>query len=229
MSASNAGREEGMVLHTTFLIRSSELGWLTVREVLQSLPEVRFGGEATSAGQARDLATKLHPDSIIAPAMLDKRPILPLLSELHRGCCPVSKLVVLATRVSADDIAAYVDLGVVCNLLWPDLSVEGLRRCLAAVLLDDIVIASHEVYTRFIEVQCRSTCRHEGITQLNEREQAVLQRLAEGLTQEQIAKAEPLSERAVQRIIAALRDKLDVPNSIALAAKAAQMGLIRME
>lgn len=61
---------------------------------------------------------------------------------------------------------------------------------------------------------------------LNEREQAVLQRLAEGLTQEQIAKVEDLRVRTVGRIVASLHEKLDTPSLVALGVRAAQLGLV---
>lgn len=61
---------------------------------------------------------------------------------------------------------------------------------------------------------------------LTERERAVLQRLAEGLTREQVQAVESMSLRTVNRVVAALERKLDAPNVFALGARAAQLGLV---
>lgn len=61
---------------------------------------------------------------------------------------------------------------------------------------------------------------------LTARERAALRRLAEGLTRQEIAAAEGMSERTVQRIGADLREKLEAPTAFALGVKACQLGLI---
>ncbi len=59
-----------------------------------------------------------------------------------------------------------------------------------------------------------------------EREQLVLHRLAEGLTQEQIHKVDGLSMRTVGRIVASLEAKLDAKSQFVLGIRAAKLGLI---
>jgi DNA-binding NarL/FixJ family response regulator len=57
-------------------------------------------------------------------------------------------------------------------------------------------------------------------------EHAVLKRLVEGLKRPQIAEAQGISLRSVNRIVPRLQTKLEAPNSYALVMKATQLGLI---
>jgi len=61
---------------------------------------------------------------------------------------------------------------------------------------------------------------------ITERERGVLQQLAEGLTQEQIANRGGMSVRTVKRIVAALHEKLNAPSPVALGAQAVRLGLM---
>jgi DNA-binding NarL/FixJ family response regulator len=62
---------------------------------------------------------------------------------------------------------------------------------------------------------------------LTPEEQGVLDRLGEGLTQDQVARVEHLSPRTVSRIVGRLERKLDAPSPFMLGMKAAALGLVR--
>ena len=61
---------------------------------------------------------------------------------------------------------------------------------------------------------------------LSDREQAVLNALAEGMTQKEIAASTHLSVRTVKRIVAQLEEKLDAPSPFVLGARARALGLV---
>ena len=212
---------------TILLISSDDVGWREVRAILATLTDVRIVGDATEPDSVRHLAVEHRPDAIIATATLSGQSILPLIAELHHDCSPASKVILFAGRYEHRQLRSPQDLGVVGFLLWGDLSSTVLRYALALLLTGDVILGSRAVVATFIE-----SLRGEGAARLaaatiTPRERTVLGRLADGLTHEQIAAAEPLSLRTVQRIIADLEHKLDAPNQFVLAKKATQLGLIR--
>lgn len=72
----------------------------------------------------------------------------------------------------------------------------------------------------------RAPCRCRPVPAITEREQRVLLRLAQGLTHQHIATCEQLKLRTVERTIAALAVKLQVPSRHGIIAKAAVLGLV---
>ena len=132
-----------------------------------------------------------------------------------------------AASFDPGDLAALTDVGLAGYLLWSDLTCETLRYCLSAVIAGDIMVGSGAVGRTFIETQCGAVPPREAPVRLTEREQAVLQRLAEGLTQKEIAATEGISATTVKRTIAKLEAKLDAPNQFVLGVKAARLGLVR--
>ncbi len=212
--------------HTALLINSGKCGWTDLRLALEAMPEVCVVGEATSVDQARQLASSYTPDIIICSARVDGASVLPLLRDLRESVCTTSRIIALAAHLDRAELTAFSALGAAGYLLWGELSIEGLRRCLAAVVGGDVVVISRGAATGLAVAQTTPTDPRQAVA-LNEREQAVLQRLAQGLTYRQVARVEPLSQRTVERIVATLEAKLDAPCQFILGMKAAESGLLR--
>lgn len=212
---------------TVLLISSDDIGWREVRATLATLPDARVVGDTADLAEARRLAIEHRPAAIIAAAMLDDRPTIPLLAELHRDCCPASKIILLARRYEPGQLRAPEEVGIVGLLLWGDLSSAVLRHALALLLAGEIILGSRAVVTTFLAGLRGAGAGRLAAAGITERERAVLGRLAAGLTREQIAKAEGLSLRTVKRTIADLEQKLDAPNLFLLGLTAAQLGVIR--
>jgi DNA-binding NarL/FixJ family response regulator len=212
--------------HTALLVSSDECGWTELRLALSSLPNVQIIGEATDIQLARRLAMSRRPTVVITTTHIEGSSILPFLTELRARGLTATKIVLVANRVDAREVADISELDVAGHLLWGDLSIPTLQHCLAATIGSDLVVASREVVRAFVEVHRTKTGMSDVPIMLSEREHAVLLRLAEGLTHEQIAVAEPMSRRTVDRIVARLQVKLDVPNSFVLGSRASQLGLL---
>lgn len=213
--------------HTVLLLSSDAIGWGELRQLLADLPDVRVVGDTTDPVRARRLAAAHTPDAIIAAATLDGRPVLPLLADLRRSCCPVTKAILVAADYAPDRLRSPEDTGVVGYLLWADLSPAVLRHCLAAAIAGDVILGSGRVVRRFV-----AGLRGEGPGRLaavgvTARERAVLGRLAAGHTRAEIAAAEGISVATVKRLIAELETRLDAPTQFALAVQAMRHGLIR--
>ena len=213
--------------HTVLLLSSEAIGWSELRQILADLPDIRVVGDTTDLAAARRLAAAHVPDTIIAATTLGNRPILPLLADLRRSCCPTTKAILLAADYAPSQLRSPEDTGVVGYLLWVDLSPALLRHCLAAAITGDVILGSGEIVRQFI-----AGLRGEGPARLaaariSVRERAVLGRLAAGQTREEIAIAEGISLTTVKRLIADLEARLSAPNQFVLAVEAMRLGVIR--
>jgi DNA-binding NarL/FixJ family response regulator len=212
--------------HKVLIISSHEFGWGDLRTTLQSMEGVCLVGETTTIRLAINLATLCRPDVIISAAILEENSALPHLIELRCNLPPATKFIIFTSRIIPTDFLALEVLGIAGYVLWSDLSLEVLPHCLAAMISGEIVLGSQTVVKALSNAWSRSPRRSDGPMHLSERERNVLQRLAEGLTHEQIARVEPLSLRTVERSVAALEARLDAPNQFVLGLKAAQLGLL---
>jgi DNA-binding NarL/FixJ family response regulator len=208
------------------LIPSDDCGWAGVRLALAAWPDLRVIGEATTAAHGVELALLLQPDIIIAAAELEGTAMLPLLSELHRTACARSTIILLASQPRPADPAAIERVEIAGYLLWSDLSTEALRYCLAAVITGDVVVISQAVATALLAERQRGSGAHSEPVPLTARKRMVLRCLAEGRTHKEIAVAEGLSPRTVERTVARLEQKLGAPTQFVLGMKAAQLGLL---
>jgi len=222
-----ASRGASMRRQRILLVSSQEFGWGDLRMALGALEEACVVGDATCLGKAMELVTACRPEVIIAAARLDGVPTMPLLTELHSRLLPASKIIVIASRPDPVEFAALDGRHIAAYLIWSDLCRETLLHCLGAVIRSDIVVRSRTVATMGCDSHQHKGCPHTDSVQLTERERAVLRRLAEGLTQEQIARLEHLSLRTVERVVATLAAKLDAPSQFVLGLKAARFCLTR--
>jgi DNA-binding NarL/FixJ family response regulator len=201
------------------------MGWAELHAALRTLEDVEVVGEATTGRQAIDLASRLRPDVILCAARVDGVSARPLLLVLQRRVSPASKIIIFAGRLDLELFAAVDDLQLAGYLLWSDLSAAAIPHVLAAVMASDVVVGTSTVARAFIDSQCRPKLSRPGAPRLTVREQAMLRRQAEGLTYDEIATAEQLSERTVARIVADLREKLEAPTNFVLGMKAVELGL----
>ncbi len=212
---------------TVLILNSDAIGWGELRQILADLPDIRVVGDTADPAAARRLATAHAPDAIIAAATLDGDSVLPLLADLRRTCCPATKAILVAGDYAPGQLRSPEDTGVVGYLLWADLSPAVLRHCLAAAIAGDVILGSGAVVRQFV-----AGLRGEGPARLaaagvSARERAVLGRLADGQTREEIAAAEGINPTTVKRLITDLEARLDAPNQFVLAVQAMRLGIIR--
>lgn len=212
---------------TVLLLSSDAIGWDELRRILADLPDVRVVGDTADPAAARRLAAARAPNAIIAAATLGGRSVLPLLTDLHRSCCPATKAILVAADYAPGQLRSPEDTGVVGYLLWADLSPAVLRHCLAAAIAGDVILGSGTVVRRFVAGLRGEGPAHLAAAGITARERAVLGRLAAGQTREEIATAEGISPTTVKRLIADLEARLDAPNQFVLAVKVMRLAIIR--
>lgn len=182
-------------------------------------------GEATTSEQAIRLAVTHHPNVVLTSSAIGDGSAAPVLEALRRGPCSTSTLGAFATRLdSPEELAAFANLHIAGYCTWHDVPYAVLRLCLLALLTGDVFLSSRTPVQAFTSILLG---RAEPAPALSTRERAVLQGLAAGLSQKEIAQCLGYGERTVRRVIAELEEKLAAPTPFVLGMKAARLGIIR--
>jgi DNA-binding NarL/FixJ family response regulator len=208
---------------TVFLIGGRGVAWAILRAALASLPGVTVIGQAHPLAEALAAVPAGAPDAVISSPVLADGSTLPVLAALH-ACCPTTTLVVYATTLDAPTLRACARDGVTGYLDW-QLDYATFRQSLAALLTGPVVVGS----LALTELLLAAPPAVAAPPALSARERLVLTRLAAGLTRAQIARADWLSLRTVERTTAELMAKLDAPSPFVLGMKAAQFGLVPVQ
>lgn len=136
-------------------------------------------------------------------------------------------MILFSTDYAPGALRSPEDTGVVGYLLWTGLSPAVLRHCLAAAIAGDVILGSGPVVRQFVAGLRGEGPAHLAAAGVTARERAILGRLAAGQSYGEIASAEAISARTVERIVAGLEHKLDALNHFVLALRAVRLGLIR--
>jgi len=217
-----------MANHTLLIIRSEKLAWEGVARTLGEMADLKVVGVADDAAAAARLAGELKPNVIVVATRVPSEPLLSLLQHLRDGS-PDSLVVVIAESAGELDAALFLglqQLGVAAILLWSELTPDRFHRCILTVTEDGFVVGSRGVAERFVDALRTRAPSAPSAPPLSGRERRVLSALAADLTHEQIAHAERLSLRTVNRTISDLQLKLGTGSLFSLGAKARTLGLL---
>ena len=214
-----------MLQRSVLLVRGGEVGWNEVQAALASMPGIRVVDETDSFATAWEAAQALLPDAVVAAFCIAGSSALPLLARC-RSLLPASAIVAIAARLEADDLLAMADIGLSGCLLWHELPACVLRCTLAAAIQGSMIVVSREAAGAYLVADRRRWRPESSMPPLTVREQAILRRMATGMTQRQIAQAEQVSRSTVARVIQSIEDKLGVYDRFALGVKAFQLGLV---
>jgi DNA-binding NarL/FixJ family response regulator len=147
---------------------------------LESTPALAVIGDTTDRRKAFQMAVHGHPDLVLVGDTLDGTCTAPLVARLRRGPCPISIVAVFAQHLDQSRLWDWArqDLDVAAYLLWSDLNVPLLERCLAVLAGSDLLIASHGVARTYLDTLRHSTHPVEPLDPLSARERALLPLLA---------------------------------------------------
>jgi DNA-binding NarL/FixJ family response regulator len=190
-----------------------------LRQALVDVPHARVVGEATTIGGAAAAIPRLKPDLVLAAAILGGACVASLLRTLQVEGTFLGRVAFIADRFSHECRDALSGLDPDALLLWGDLTMATLVPCLLVLVAGTLRLRSPRLASA---VAAPSADR----IMLSARERAVLEGMAAGLTQEQIAASACLSDRSVRRVVTDLQARLDVATPFMLGARAALLGLV---
>ncbi len=174
-------------------------------------------GEAASAEDALELAPRLRPDVLLVDIELPGMDGVALVRELAPRL-PATRIVMLTASHEDRHVLDAMRFGA-AGYLSKDLSMEGLARAVRAAWEGELAMSrltAARLVDRLVEAARSGAPVPPGadpaLATLTPREAEVLGRLAEGLTDHEIAQALTLSPRTVEMHVSSVLHKLGARN-----------------
>lgn len=199
-----------------------------IRALLEKSPDINIVGEASDGQQAVELCKKMNPDVLVVDIMMPRL----------NGIQAVQRLRDDSSTTRAVILSMYSDEAMIRQALMRGAKGYVLKQAVA----EEIILAIHaavrgETYLSpaVSSILIDSTIRGrplgesgDAFDQLSLREREVLQLLAEGHTNAEIATILILSEKTVEKHRAAIMDKLGIRNLAGLVRIAIRHGLVSL-
>ena len=199
---------------TVMLVDDHALVRSAVRQALMA-PDIEVIGEASTADETLTLAPQLAPDVLLLDINLPGTSGLGLLRELAPRL-PNTKIVMLTVSDSRRDLLEAVRNGA-AGYLTKDLSPDALQRAVRGIRSGDLAMSramAADVVQHLASVTNRPSAGqpHAALPGVSPREEEVLELLANGLTDREIAQRLGISPRTVETHVGSLLSKLGVRN-----------------
>ncbi len=208
------------------LVDDHEMVRTGLRMLLESQPDIKIAGEASNAAQALDLVDKYKPDVVVMDITL---PDLSGIEATRQIKAKHPEIAVVALTIHEDEQYFFEMLqagasGYVPKRAAPDDLISAIR----AAHEDDIYIYPSLAKTLVADFLGRSRSQQDEVSldRLTAREQEVLELLAEGNSNEEIAEKLSISRHTVARHRENLMRKLEMHSRSELVKYAIRKGLI---
>lgn len=188
-----------------------------VIETLRATGDFVVEAEAASAREALRLVRLLLPELVLLDLGLPDRSGLDVIAEMHRDC-PVSRIVALT--VNEDDSALFRALREgAAGYILKGIAADELLRALRAVATGEGYV-SPKMAAHLLHEMREDSASPSPLATLSERERQVLEGIASGRTNREIAAALHLSEKTVKYYVTNVLVKLQARNRVEAALKA---------
>ena len=193
----------------------------SLAHALESEPDLRIVGQATSLSEARRLIASAAPDVVLLDHRLPDGDGVAAIADLH-GIRPTAKIVVLTATASDRVLVAAMESGAagfIAKTQRLEDVIDGVR---GAAQGESVVSA--KLLTRLLPRLNRQG--GGGATDLTEREREILDLLAKGLSNADIAEQLTISVHTVRNHVANLSAKLGAHSKLEVLAIAVRRGLV---
>ena len=206
-----------------------------IRGILQQEPDLDIVGEADDPRSAIDAAFTTNPDVILMDLSLPAPGGIETTQRIRREL-PATAIVVLATEEDEDALFEAIKAGAAAFIL-KDIAPEDLvmiiRRVVAGeYLINDKVFSKPAVASRvlkeFRELAVYGQEAAPIFAPLSPREVEILDNIAQGMTNKQVAYALSISEQTVKNHMSSILRKLSVNDRTQAVVYAMRQGWIRM-
>jgi NarL family two-component system response regulator YdfI len=200
-----------------------------VREGLRMILETEEGfevvGEAADGIQAVEMAGQLTPDVVLMDLRMPRMDGLEAIERI-RASWPNVAIVILTTYNEDDLMVRGLQAGA-RGFLLKDTSRQALFDSLRAAARGEALLLPEVVERLLAASRGRATSgrRQAGSPSLTSRERAILERVARGERNKEIAAALGITERTVKAHLASIYNKLGVDSRAAAVAAAGALGL----
>jgi len=220
---------------TILLVDDHALFRVGVRNILEKEPGFDIVGEADDTRGAFDLSVQLSPDIILMDLSLPAPGGIETTQRIKREL-PSAGIIVLAVNEDEDALFDAIKAGAAAFILKdvaPDDLVAIIRRVAAGeYLINDKVFAKPAVASRvlkeFRELAIYGQEAAPIFAPLSPREVEILDNIAQGMTNKQVAYALSISEQTVKNHMSSILRKLSVNDRTQAVVYAMRQGWIRM-
>ncbi len=182
-----------------------------VLQTLRAADGFQVEGEAATAGEALRLVRLLLPDLVLLDLGLPDRGGLDVIGEMHLDC-PVSRIVVLTVNEDEAAMLRALEAGASAYML-KGIAADELIRALHAVAAGE-GYASPKMAAHLLSRMGSPGVPASAIASLTDRERAVLEGIARGATNREIAGSLGLAEKTVKYYVTNILVKLQVRNRV---------------
>lgn len=195
-----------------------------MRTLLESLPDFNVIGEAATGQEAVELAASLQPDVVLMDLQMPDGDGLTA-TRLITVASPHIHVLVITLFEDDDSVFAALRAGARGYIL-KDAQEEEMRRAIQAVGSGEAIF-SPAIAARLMDyfVASRATIPKEVFPELTEREREILNLIARGETNADIAARLTISLKTVRNHVANIYSKLQVADRAQAAIRARQAGL----
>jgi DNA-binding NarL/FixJ family response regulator len=206
-----------------------------IRGILQQEPDLEIVGEADDPRSALDAAFSTNPDVILMDLSLPAPGGIETTQRIRREL-PATAIVVLATDEDEEALFDAIKAGAAAFIL-KDIAPEDLvmvirRVAIGEFLINDKVFSKPAVASRvlkeFRELAVYGQEAAPIFAPLSPREVEILDNIAQGMTNKQVAYALSISEQTVKNHMSAILRKLSVNDRTQAVVYAMRQGWIRM-
>ncbi|MFC4769292.1 response regulator [Effusibacillus consociatus] len=197
-----------------------------IREIVSSDPAFEIIGEAQNGIEALEMTEQLMPDLILMDINL---PLMGGLeaTKLIKERFPYVKIVMITVSDDIADLFEALKKGAQGYLL-KNLDPSAWLNYLKAVAIDETPM-SRELAVKVLNEFTRALATHAGpgASPLSQREQEILELVAAGLTNREIAETLYISENTVKNHLKNILQKLHLENRVQLTSYAYEQGWIQ--
>ncbi len=203
------------------VVDDHEMFAASLAQALQSEPDLLVVGQATSIAQARELVASAAPDVVLLDHRLPDGDGVGAIAELLRTR-PSAKVVVLTASASDRVLVAAMEAGA-AGFIAKTQPLDDVMAGVRAAAQGESVVSAKLLSRLLPRLQRRGGT---GAADLTEREREILDLLANGLSNADIAQQLTISVHTVRNHVANLSAKLGAHSKLEVLAIAVREGLV---
>lgn len=211
---------------TLMLVDDHSVVRLGLKAYFATLPDIQVVAEAASGKEALELVARHAPDVVLMDLMMPGMDGVEA-TQLVKKASPRTQVIVLTSHHDDEHIFPAIRAGALSYLL-KDVDPDDLADAVRKARVGEAVLNPRVAARLVKEMQgVRSAESLNPFTELSERELEVLRRIADGLSNQDIAETLVISEKTVKSHVGNILSKLHLADRTQAAVYAWREGIVR--